>query len=49
VESTDRGQTWQQLASTVNNAFRHVTRVIVDPQDENVVLVSTAGGFAAKA
>ncbi|MCG3118816.1 MAG: hypothetical protein ALAOOOJD_01091 [bacterium] len=44
-KSTDRGQTWQQLASTVNNTFRHVTRVIVDPQNENVVLVSTTRGF----
>ena len=41
-KSVDRGQTWQQLASTVNNNFRHVTRVIVDPQNENVVLASTA-------
>ncbi|MCG3118815.1 MAG: hypothetical protein ALAOOOJD_01090 [bacterium] len=47
-KSTDRGQTWQQLASTVNNTFRHVTRVIVDPQNENVVLVSTAGGFRSE-
>ena len=47
-KSTDRGETWQQLASTVNNAFRHVTRVIVDPQNENVVLVSTAGGFRSE-
>jgi photosystem II stability/assembly factor-like uncharacterized protein len=44
-KSTDRGQTWQQLASTVNNDFRHVTRVIVDPSNENIVLVSTSAGF----
>jgi photosystem II stability/assembly factor-like uncharacterized protein len=44
-KSTDRGQTWQQLASTVNNDFRNVTRIIVDPQNENIALVSTAAGF----
>ena len=32
----------------MNNAFRHVTRVLVDPQNENVVLVSTAGGFRSE-
>jgi photosystem II stability/assembly factor-like uncharacterized protein len=47
-KSKDRGQTWQQLASTANNTFRHVTRVIVDPQNENVVLASTAGGFRSE-
>lgn len=44
-KSTDRGQNWQQLASTVNNNFRNVTRLIVDPQNENIVLASTASGF----
>jgi photosystem II stability/assembly factor-like uncharacterized protein len=44
-KSTDRGQTWQQLASTITNDFRNITRVIVDPKNENVVLVSTAAGF----
>jgi photosystem II stability/assembly factor-like uncharacterized protein len=44
-KSTDRGQTWQQLASTINNNFRNVTRVIVDPQNENIVLASTVSGF----
>lgn len=47
-KSTDRGQTWQQLASTVNNSFRHVTRIIVDPQNENIVLASTATGFRSE-
>ncbi|MDZ7360685.1 MAG: T9SS type A sorting domain-containing protein [candidate division KSB1 bacterium] len=44
-KSTDRGRSWQQLASTINNDFRNITRVIVDPKNENVVLVSTAAGF----
>ena len=41
-KSMDHGQTWQQLANTVNNDFRHVTRLIVDPQNENIVLAATA-------
>lgn len=44
-KSIDSGQTWVQLASTVNNNFRHVTRLIVDPQNANIVLASTASGF----
>lgn len=44
-KSTDRGQNWVQLASTNNNDFRNITRLIVDPQNENIVLASTASGF----
>ncbi len=44
-KSSDRGQTWQQLASTVNRQFTAITRVIVDPQNENTVLVSTNTGI----
>ncbi|RMF66419.1 MAG: hypothetical protein D6743_06425, partial [Calditrichaeota bacterium] len=44
-KSTDRGQTWQQLASTASTEFQNITRIIVDPADANVVLVSTSAGF----
>jgi photosystem II stability/assembly factor-like uncharacterized protein len=44
-KSVDRGQTWQQLPGTTNRQFIVITRVIVDPQNENVVLVSTNSGI----
>ncbi len=44
-KSIDRGATWDQLASTTNLEFQNVTRIIVDPADENTLLVSTAVGF----
>ena len=44
-KSIDRGATWDQLASTANLEFQNVTRIIVDPADENTLLVSTAVGF----
>ncbi len=44
-KSMDRGQSWQQMANTINSNFRHITRVIVDPQNENVLLVSTNTGL----
>jgi photosystem II stability/assembly factor-like uncharacterized protein len=44
-KSTDRGQTWQQMVSTISSNFRHITRVIVDPQNENILLVSTNSGL----
>ena len=44
--SSDRGETWTQLASTAsNNSFSYVNRVIVDPLDENVVLAATNSGI----
>ena len=40
-KSTDRGQSWIQLENTVNDrAFQTVTRIIVDPEDENIVLAA---------
>jgi len=44
-KSIDRGATWDQLTSTANIEFQNVTRIIVDPADENILLVSTAVGF----
>ncbi len=44
-KTTDRGATWQQLASTANFDFQNVTRIIVDPANENIVLASTSVGF----
>lgn len=43
-KSTDKGDTWTLLASTDSNPeFTNVSRIIVDPEDENTVLVGTGG------
>ncbi|MTI41990.1 T9SS type A sorting domain-containing protein [Fulvivirga lutimaris] len=42
-KSEDKGVTWSLLASTVNNDFGNVSRIIVDPTNENTLLASTAG------
>ena len=45
-KSTDRGVTWNALSSTTNNPdFQNITRIIVDPGDENTVLLSAGPGF----
>ena len=45
-KSTDRGASWEQLASTANNKkMQNITRLIIDPSDENVLLVSATPGF----
>ena len=45
-KSTDKGASWAQLASTANNRqMQNITRLIVDPSDENIVLVSATAGF----
>jgi len=44
-KTTDRGLTWIQLASTVEAQFGNVMRIVVDPTDENIVLIATAPGF----
>ncbi len=44
-KSSDKGQTWQTLSSTVNKPeFTFVNRILVDPQNANVVVVSTIRG-----
>ena len=40
-KSTDRGETWTQLPATTDNDFANITRIIINPEDENEVLVST--------
>ncbi len=43
-KSTDKGDTWKLLPSTDGNPdFINVSRIIVDPQDENILLASTGG------
>ncbi len=45
-KSTDRGETWTQLASTVNNSdFNIINRIVVDPNDENTVVAATNNGI----
>ena len=45
-KSTDKGASWAQLASTANNKLmQNITRLIIDPSDENTLLVSANGGF----
>jgi photosystem II stability/assembly factor-like uncharacterized protein len=44
-KTTDGGQTWRQLPATAGNSeFRYVNRVIVDPNDPDVVLAATNSG-----
>ncbi|MEM1134767.1 MAG: T9SS type A sorting domain-containing protein [Bacteroidota bacterium] len=40
-KSTDGGNTWQQLASTNNDNFSNVSRVIVNPEDADELLACT--------
>lgn len=41
-KSTDKGETWTQLSSTAGNSkFEIVTRIIVDPNNPDIVLAST--------
>ena len=45
-KTTDKGSNWEQLASTANNRqMQNITRIIVDPSNENILLVSAAPGF----
>jgi photosystem II stability/assembly factor-like uncharacterized protein len=44
--SDDRGETWYQVPSTVNNDdFEFINRIIVDPQNEDIVLLATNSGI----
>jgi hypothetical protein len=43
IKSTDRGETWSPLASTTENPdFEIVNRIIVDPNNENILLAATS-------
>lgn len=44
-KSTDRGLTWEQLESTTNGDFQNVMRIVVDPNNENIILAATNPGF----
>ena len=45
-KSTDRGESWSQLASTSSNSdFSYVNRIVVDPSNADVVLAATNTGI----
>lgn len=45
-KSTNKGESWEHLASTANNDdFRYVNRIIVSPTNENIVLAATSSGI----
>ncbi len=45
LKSTDRGETWQLMTNTSGNLnFNNVSRIIVDPNNENIILASTSSG-----
>jgi len=45
-KTTDRGNTWNQLASTANNEFfGYVNRLVVDPANPDIVVVATEEGI----
>jgi photosystem II stability/assembly factor-like uncharacterized protein len=50
LKSTDYGETWTPLASTLNDVrFNNISRILVSPGDPNVVLVSaTVGRYKAE-
>ncbi len=41
-KSTDRGETWALLPATQNNDFQIVNRLVVDPNNANIVLAATS-------
>jgi len=46
-KSTDRGETWQQLATTANGQLlQAINRIVVDPNNENIVLACSNDGFS---
>ncbi|MFH0990318.1 MAG: T9SS type A sorting domain-containing protein [bacterium] len=45
-KSTDRGETWTQLPSTVNTSdFWYVNRLVVNPANQNIVVAATNTGL----
>ncbi len=45
-KSTDRGESWVQLASTANNLnFQNINRIIINPNDANIVYACSNVGF----
>jgi photosystem II stability/assembly factor-like uncharacterized protein len=43
-KSTDRGENWFQLEASVNSGINSVNRMVIDPSDEDVVIVAAASG-----
>ncbi|NWF88707.1 MAG: T9SS type A sorting domain-containing protein [Ignavibacteriaceae bacterium] len=44
-KSTNKGQSWFHLSSTIDNLdFNNISRIIVNPDDANVVIASTSSG-----
>jgi Secretion system C-terminal sorting domain len=47
-KSTDRGETWSNLESTANGELLPaINRIIVDPNDENILLVCSNGDYTS--
>ncbi|MDK2978213.1 MAG: hypothetical protein PWP52_927 [Bacteroidales bacterium] len=45
-KTTDKGESWAQLASTTNNDyFAYINRLVVDPNDEDIVIAATEKGI----
>jgi len=44
-KTTDRGATWIQLSSTANLNFQNITRLIINPSNPDIVVVSTSVGW----
>jgi photosystem II stability/assembly factor-like uncharacterized protein len=45
-KSTDRGNTWELLTSTVSNKnFQYVNKILIDPGDEDIVIAGTNRGI----
>ncbi|MDY6800970.1 MAG: T9SS type A sorting domain-containing protein [Bacteroidota bacterium] len=45
-KTTDKGESWTQLASTTNNDyFAYINRLVVDPNNENIVIAATEEGI----
>jgi photosystem II stability/assembly factor-like uncharacterized protein len=44
-KSTDRGETWNLLPGTSNTNFSYIHKILIDPKDENHVLVSGSRGI----
>lgn len=41
LKSTDAGTSWEYLASTTGTEFENIGRVVVDPSNEDILLIST--------
>lgn len=44
-KSTDRGENWTQLTSTISDDFQFVNRLIISPADANIVIAATNAGI----